>query len=162
MPVQVVNSSTKVYLAKFGPAKVFGREEVDKREQLSDTEAVAWFDRVWRTRFVSAMDRAQHCELESVLAKVPTASHIFISREAEHRELLVANCLFIAQLVDSDSCDQLWFIPSTSGDPRTLYVKFDTIEERRKFENIAQQLGWKDNELGLQLIRDFVAKIDRR
>lgn len=160
MRLRVTNASAKIYLARKGPAKVFG-EEVDRRETFSDEAAVAHFDRIWESKFTGPMSRAQRCEVEAVLAKIPTGAHQFVEREAEHLEFKVANCLFIAQLRSPEECDQLWFISSTSGDPRTLYVRFDTVDERRAFERLAAQLGWKDCELGLQLIRDFACKFER-
>jgi hypothetical protein len=31
-------------------------------------------------------------------------------------------CSFIAQLIGLETCDQLWFILSSSGDPRSLFI----------------------------------------
>src|SRR3954471_11013348 len=109
-----------MYLARRGPAKVFGRD-VDSREAFSDSEALARFDSVWSNGLERATRTGVLVEGESVLKKISDTARAFFRRDAVHREFLVSGCLFIAQLTSEDACDQLWFIPSTSGDPRTLY-----------------------------------------
>jgi hypothetical protein len=149
-----------MYLARRGPAKVFGRE-VDQREALGDAEAVSWFDRVWDNGLERSVRTGVDVDAESVLEKLPDPARPFFRRNAGHKEFRASGCLFIAQLPDAGSCDQLWFIPSTSGDPRTLYVNFDTMEEREQFARVASSIGWKDEELGLQLTRDFMRNVVR-
>jgi hypothetical protein len=159
--LQFTNHKQKMYLARHGPSKVFGRE-VDTREALGDSEAAAWFDRVWSNSLERAARDGVPVEAESALDKIPEHSRPYFRRDAEHREFRLSGCLFVAQVQDPNGCDQLWFIPSTSGDPRTLYVNFDTVDEREQFAKVASSLGWKGEELGLQLVRDFVRKVVRR
>jgi hypothetical protein len=154
------NQKQKMYLARRGPTKVFGRD-VDSRETFSDSEALSRFDSVWSNGLERATRTGEPVEGESVLKKIPDSARIFFRRDAVHREFLESGCLFIAQLTAKDACDQLWFIPSTSGDPRTLYVNFDTVEEREQFGRMASSLGWKDEDLGLQLVRDFMRNVAR-
>lgn len=161
MRITFSNESSKVYLAKYGPAKVFGIE-VDQREALSNHDAVAWFDRVWAGGLEEAVRRATPCELSFVREKVPYKSQGFINDSAKHREFTLANCLFIVQLVDATTCDQLWFIPSSSADPRTVYVKFATMDIKRDFDALASKLGWKPEELGEKLLLDFMDTVRRR
>lgn len=161
MRITFSNESSKVFLAKYGPAKVFGIE-VDQREALSNPDAVAWFDRVWAGRLEEAVRRATPCELSFVREKVPFKSQSFIRDSAKHREFTLANCLFIVQLLDASTCDQLWFIPSSSADPRTVYVKFDTMDIKRDFDALASKLGWKPEELGEKLLLDFMETVQRR
>lgn len=149
-----------MYLARRGPAKVFGRE-VDRREVLEDGEAVSWFDQVWNNGLERSARSGVVVDAESVLEKLPDSARYYFRRNAEHREFRASGCLFVAQFPEAGICDQLWFIPSTSGDPRTLYVNFDTVEEREHFARVASSLGWKDEELGLQLVRDFVRNVVR-
>lgn len=160
MSVVFTNPKQKRYLARYGPAKIFGRD-VDAREALGDSEAESRFDHIW----VNGLERAARTgiavEAESVLGKIPDSAKTYFKRSAEHREFVVSGCLFIAQLPKEGACDQLWFVPSTSGDPRTLYVNFDTVEEREQFGMIASNLGWKDEDLGLQLARDFMRNVGR-
>lgn len=161
MRITFSNESSKVFLAKYGPAKVFGIE-VDQREALSNPDAVAWFDRVWTGRLEEAVRKATPCELSFVREKVPFKSQSFIRDGAKHREFTLANCMFIVQLLDASTCDQLWFIPSSSADPRTVYVKFDTMDIKRDFDALASKLGWKPEEIGEKLLLDFMETVQRR
>ena len=155
MKVQCTNDHTKVFLAQHGPPKVFGKE-VDRRERLETAEAIHWFQRIWDGKIEPALKKSTSINADSVLNKVPEQSRTYVNLAADHREFWVSGCLFIAQLVEPQSCDQLWYISSTSGDPRTLYVKFPTVADREKFSEMATRLGWEDEALGLKLVRDFM------
>ena len=63
---------------------------------------------------------------------------------------------------DSTTCDQLWFIPSSSADPRTVYVKFATMDMKRDFDALASKLGWKPEKLGEKLLLDFMETVQQR
>lgn len=158
MLVTFSNDSSKVYLAKHGPPKIFGIE-VDKRESLSQTDAIAWFDDVWKSRLEQAVRYATPCDLSFVKEKVPYKSQNFINENASHREFTLLYCLFIVQMTDASTCDQLWFIPSSSADPRTVYVKFETMDIKREFDALASKLGWKPEKLGEKLLVDFMETI---
>jgi len=155
METQCTNDHTKVFLAQHGPAKVFGKE-VDRREHLAMADAIRWFQRIWDAKIEPALQKGTIISASSVLNKVPEQSRTYVDLAAEHKEFWVSGCLFIAQLTDPHSCDQLWYISSTSGDPRTLYVKFPTVAERERFHEMVAKLGWEDEALGLKLARDFM------
>lgn len=161
MRIAFSNESSKVFLAKWGPSKVFG-VEVDQRERLSDPDAVAWFDRIWQHSLEEAVQRASLCSLSFVREKVPHKSQGFINDRAKHREFTLAYCQFIVQMTDSTTCDQLWFIPSSSADPRTVYVKFATMDIKREFDSLASKLGWKPEKLGEKLLLDFMETVQQR
>jgi hypothetical protein len=158
MPVRFVNQSAKVYLARKGPSSVFGRE-VDQRERLAEEGAVNWFDRVWDLSLCKEVAGAEECDVEFVREHVPPYSQAFINPAEKHRQFRLSGCLFICQLSDPESCDQLWFILSSSGDPRSLFVKFPTVAERAAFDKTADELGWKSEELGLKILRDFLETV---
>ena len=56
---------------------------------------------------------------------------------------------------------QLWRVKSSDEYPKTLFVNFASEEEREEFRQIADSLGWKDEALGLQLLRDFMNVVKR-
>jgi hypothetical protein len=162
MAIRFDNDYTKHWLARKGPPKVFGKD-VDARERLSDAEAVVWFDRVWADQLQRAVEHASFCDIDFVRSKVPKNAQHFIDDAASHREFTLANCIFICQLIDPQTCDQLWFIPSASGDPRTLYVKFDSVPVKEAFDNLAKDLGWtKPEELGEKILLDFLESVSRK
>src|ERR1700722_4291754 len=100
MPITFSNESSKGFLAKWGPSKVFGME-VDQRERLSDADAVAWFDRFWKNSLEEAVRQASPCDLSFVREKVPYKSQGFINDRAKHREFTLSHCQFIVQMTDS-------------------------------------------------------------
>src|SRR6185437_15024720 len=54
--------STKQWLARKGPAKIFGKD-VDRRERLNDAEAIEWFDGIWKATLEAAVRGASPCDL---------------------------------------------------------------------------------------------------
>lgn len=161
MNINFSNDSTKTWLARKGPVKVFGKD-VDKREALSDAKAIEWFDRLWDSTLCSAVRDASPCDIDFVRSKLPFNARGFISEMAKHREFTLAGCQFICQLPEEATCDQLWFIPSTSGDPRTLYVKFQTVPVKEAFDALAMKLGWKPEELGEKILLDFMETVTKK
>jgi hypothetical protein len=158
MKAQCTNDHTKIWLAQRGPAKVFGKD-VDRREHLEIADALRWFQRIWDGKIEPALGRGTAIDADSVLNKVPEQSRAWVNLAADHKEFWVSGCLFIAQLPEPQSCDQLWYISSTSGDPRTLYVKFPSVAERESFHEMAAKLGWNDEALGLKLVRDLMTTL---
>ena len=161
MATHFVNESSRDYLAQKGPPSVFGKE-VDTRERLSKDNAVAWFDRVWDSHLSKAVEEAEECDVDFVRSKVSQHSLPFINPNAAHREFRLSGCMFICQLTDPQTCDQLWFIPSSSADPRILFVKFPTLPDKEAFDSTAAGLGWKPEDLGLKILMDFLDTMRRR
>ena len=162
MRLRFENDSSKQHLARWGPAKIFGMD-VDRREKFNDGEAIVRFDKVWEENLESAVRQASRCDIEFVRTKVAHRAQNFINATAAHREFTLASCLFICQLTDEWTCDQLWFIPSTSGDPRTLYVKFETVPIKEEFDATARRLGWgKPGDLAEKILRDFMESVNRQ
>jgi hypothetical protein len=162
MPINFVNDYTKQWLARKGPTKVFGKD-VDARERLSDADAIKWFDEIWKASLHAVVEQASPCNIDFVRSKVPHYAQNFIDAKANHREFTLANCFFICQLRDPQACDQLWFISSVSGDPRTLYVRFQTVPIKEAFDDLAKRLGWqKPEELGEKILLDFMESVTRK
>src|SRR5271157_347611 len=160
MAIRFVNDRVKTYLAQKGVPSVFGRE-VDIRERLSEADAIAWFDRVWESQLAKEVEASDECDLDFVRSNVlPQAQH-WLRADATHRYVRLANCSFIAQLIDPESCDQLWFILSSSGDPRSLFVKFPTLADKEAFVEAAHELGWRPEDLGLKILTDFLNTVSR-
>lgn len=57
MGIKFDNDYTKQWLARKGPAKVFGKD-VDSRERLTDPQAIDWFDKVWKSSLQQAVEQA--------------------------------------------------------------------------------------------------------
>jgi len=159
--LRFTNDSSRIYLARKGPASVFGRD-VDTRESLPPSDAIALFNRIWTNQVEREITYAPKCSIESVFERLFESAKPYVELDAEHREFRIANCLFIAQLRNATECDELWFVSSSSADPRTLYVKFNTVADHDEFSLVASQHGWNAHELALELLHDFVRKDRRR
>lgn len=153
MTIRIENAYSKHRLAQKGPPKVFGKD-VDHREYLKDAEAIAWFEINWKTKVQAAVRDVSSCDRDSVRNKVPHYAQHFIDASAKHREFTLAACQFICQLTDEETCDQLWFIHSTSGDPPTLYVKLENVSTNETFDDTAKRLRWqRPEELAKKILR---------
>lgn len=97
MKVEFTSEAVKVYLARKGPPKVFG-EDVDRRERLTEPEAIKWFDERWEGLILPAVLKADRIDIDSVREKVPFKSRGFIRDSADHREFRLHGCHFICQL----------------------------------------------------------------
>ncbi|MEL6166417.1 MAG: hypothetical protein AAFR37_22635, partial [Cyanobacteria bacterium J06628_3] len=86
--------------------------------------------------------------------------HAFIDSEQEHRTFHYKNAEFISQLQTLENTKykltQLWRVTSSDEHPLTLFIKFSNIEEKECFESLAKSLKKKEEELGLQLIHNFM------
>jgi hypothetical protein len=70
MRIRFENVSTKRFLARKGPAKVFGKN-VDAGERQGDAEAIEWFDQVWTPALQREVAQAKPCETDFVRSKLP-------------------------------------------------------------------------------------------
>lgn len=165
----IVEPLTKCRLAKSSysiPNRLFKEEEAEKRKSLTDEELIKIFDEVWIKYLKNAMEISDPCDLMGVRNKLHKKCQDYIDKNQEHRNfrLQVFNLDFIAQLKKlSDQkyeLTQLWFIPSRDYDPRCIPVCFANIEEKKQFQTIADKLNWDASQLALELIRDFMKKVD--
>lgn len=153
------NRPQKIHLARFGYHPLFGKD-VDIREKMSDEEALRRFDQIWERELRNALLEADRCDPEDALRKLHEKEKPYFDKTQEHREFVCRDGLFVAQLKQLVSemyeLTQLWFIRSSNVDPRTLFIKFDTVPERNRFHELAEQLRWDDYDLGKQILLDFM------
>jgi hypothetical protein len=160
-----VEDTTKARLAKWGPNKLFG--DPDERKALPEPDLERLFDRVWQHELRHAVEEAEPCDPDDALSRLTEREREFFDRDQEHRQFRLPekNIEFVAQLrpVADGTVEltQLWRISSTDLNPKTLYVTFATTKERAAFRQLAAKLGWNDEDLGLQLVKDFMAKVER-
>ena len=86
--------------------------------------------------------------------------HTYVDREQEHRSFHYLKAEFITQLEKLEKnkhrLTQLWRVASSDNHPKTLFVNFDSIEEKEQFDELANKLGFNAEQLGLKIIRNFV------
>jgi hypothetical protein len=170
MSIQVEEPYKVIFARVLGPNKLFeGYANVDQRKRMSDQELAAIFDRVWESRLKEAVSRADVYESsQQAYERLPERYRQYFEFDQEHRyfRLQDLNIDFIAQLKKSDEngwkLTQLWMIPSSDINPKTLYVTFETVEERKQFKRLATKLGRNDQELGLQLVLEFMRKFPEK
>lgn len=166
MPIKIEDQH-KIRIAKWGANKLFG--DPDKRKnEMSDEQLIKLFDSVWDGILKSAVISADNCDSNEAYERISVKERNFFDFGQEHRQFRLKdlNVEFIAQLEslpDSEqSLTQLWRISSTDINPKTLYVTFETVEERKRFKELANSLGWHDENLGLNLVLDFMAKFPKK
>lgn len=159
-----VSDDVKSTLAKYGPNKLFG-DDVDDRKKLPHLDAVRLFNRVWNTVLAVAIETAEKCDSDDAKQRLTFSQQQYFKSSQEHRSFRMQNlnAEFIVQLARGEGdhtyeLTQLWRVSSSDTHPKTLFVTFDTVEQRERFKTLAQNLGIKDEDLGLQLVLDFMAK----
>jgi hypothetical protein len=158
-----IDSVTKARIVKYGPVRTFG--DYDKRQRMSEGEMIAVFDQAWDAGLQGAVNRSHPCTIDVARPKLKENFRSFLDPRQEQRQFRYQEMDFIAQLKriseSEQELTQLWKIQSGDDHPKTLWVTFDSIEERQEFAAVAHGLGWDDEELGLELLRDFMTKIKR-
>lgn len=159
MKVVVKDNQLKKYHARNGYNKIFGMD-VDERKEMSEEQLIERFDDIWHGALLRAIVGADKCSALDAKKKLRANQRQYFVDTQEHREFLLEQGLFIAQLQSSLSEEleltQLWFVRSSDSDPRVLYIRFDTASEREEFRKLAQNLRWVDEELGKRLVLDFM------
>ena len=158
-----VQNDTKIRIAKSGPVRTFG--DYDKRKQMTDEQLVEVCDHAWAAGLENAVARSLPCEFEVARARLKGRQQEFLNIHQEQRQFRYQEMEFIVQMTPSEEgsseLTQLWKVQSGDDHPKTLFVTFPKVEERRRFAAVATELGWGDEQLGLALVRDFMEKLDR-
>ncbi|MDB5339504.1 MAG: hypothetical protein JWN70_5123 [Planctomycetaceae bacterium] len=162
-----VSEDVKRNLARFGPNKLFG-DDVDERKKLTDEQEIALFDRVWKAKLEAAIQSAERCDSDEAKQRLTFSQQQYFRASQEHRSFRMQqlNAEFVVQLLPSEGNNfkdtyeltQLWRVSSSDTHPKTLFVTFDTVEQREQFKHLAGRLGIKDVDLGLHLVMDFMTK----
>lgn len=158
-----VDRDAKTRIARGGPVRLFG--DWDRRRDMSEDGLAAVFDAAWSQGLEQAVQRGKSAEIDFVRSRLTEKQRPFLHSEAELRVFRFQAIEFVAQIENGDGgqqfLTQLWKIQSGDDHPKTLFVNFDTVQEREQFRELALRHGWNDEELALSLIRDFVDKLSR-
>ena len=158
----VIRPETKVRIVRIGPVRTFG--EYEKRQDMAESALVELFDGVWANGLESAVGRSLPCEYDAARSRLKGKQLDFLREHEEQRQFPFQRMDFIVQLKETatDDCKevtQLWKTQSGDDHPKTIWVTFDSVEERQKFRDCANELGWHDETLALALLRDFMDKL---
>lgn len=157
-----IEESTKVRIARIGPVRTFG--DFDSRKKLNSTQLATLFDEKWDAGLSQAIERSLPCEFDVAQSRLQGKQKEFVDPNQEQRQFRFQSMDFIVQLDNQSKkpkeLTQLWKVQSGDDHPKTLWVTFDTVAERKRFKAIADFLRKNDDALGLEIIRDFMAKFD--
>jgi hypothetical protein len=158
-----IDNVTKARIVKYGPVRTFG--DYDKRQRMNEGEMISVFDQAWNAGLHGVVSRSHPCTIEVARPKLKENFRSFLDPRQEQRQFRYQEMDFIVQLKQTSESEQeitqLWKIQSGDDHPKTLWVTFDSVEDRQEFAAVAHGLGWDDEELGLELLRDFMRKIKR-
>lgn len=157
-----IEEETKARIARIGPVRTFG--DYDSRKKLNDAELAKLFDEKWKLGLRQAVENSLPCEFDVAQSRLQGKQKDFVDPDQEQRQFRFQSMDFIVQFDQQSGDDreltQLWKVQSGDDHPKTLWVTFDTVEERQRFKAIADHLLKHDEALGLEIIRDFMAKFD--
>lgn len=155
VPLKITTAVMRFH-GRQGPNKVFG-EDVDARKKFDDENAENRFIKCWQAGLSDAVDSAKAVGSDIVREALSDRYLRFFDEQAEHRIFRYAGLQFIAQVLHG-TLNQLWYVPAIDNNPKLLRVVFETVAERDAFRQLANRLGWDDQQLGLALVRDFAHK----
>jgi hypothetical protein len=163
----IVEQPTRVRIALYGPNRLFG-DYKDRKELNTSPEGRAELERrfvqSWNAGLESAVRGADACTPAWARERLTDDQKKYLDDAQEHRRFRHENMEFIVQLRKRQNeveVTQLWKIPSGDDYPRVLWITFETVEEKTAFVNVASDLGYSAEDLGLELIRDFIKKFQR-
>jgi hypothetical protein len=157
-----IEEETKARIARIGPVRTFGNYDI--RNKLNDTELAKLFDEKWELGLQQAVENSLPCEFDVAQSRLQGKQKEWVDPDQEQRQFRFQSMDFIVQF-DQQSGDgreltQLWKVQSGDDHPKTLWVTFDTVAERKRFRAIADHLRKHDEAFGLEIVRDFMAKFD--
>lgn len=149
----------KIYFIRPKRYHIFGTD-FERRDNMTDDEAVRCFDDVWEREIKNGILNGDVVAPEEALGLLSEQSKHYLNKHHEHRKFKLAEAVFVAQLnASTDGVrihNQLWPVPARNYDTRTLYVTFPTQDERDAWNDLAEQLGYEPEELGLRALRGFL------
>jgi hypothetical protein len=157
-----VKGNTKILIAKSGPVRTFG--DYDGRKKMQPEELVRLFDNAWASGLDAAIARSQPCELEVARGRLKGDQRNHLRSSEEQRQFRYQEMEFIAQLKPAGGTGheltQLWKVQSGDDYPKTIFVTFETVQQRQRFKDIAARLGLPEEPLALSILLDFMSKFD--
>lgn len=157
-----VPASAKVRIARSGPNRLFG--DFDKRMVADDEELISIFDKQWGAGLCHAVEHSLLCDFEAARIRLQGRQCGFVDADQEQRQFRYQYMEFIVQFRMSSGSKreltQLWKVQSGDDHPKTLWINFDSVDERTLFTSIADHLHKKDEVLGLEILRDFMRKFE--
>lgn len=164
-----VEDEQKVVLAKYGANKLFGDDPDKRQKEMSKDDLTKLFDQVWDNTLKRVVMTAEVCDAKEAYDRLSTQEQKkYFDLKQQHRQFRLKDLSieFIAQLnsisPDNWTLTQLWRVASTDTNPKTLYITFESVEQRKRFAALASNLGKTDEALGFQLIMDFAAKFPEK
>lgn len=153
-----IPAAQKTYFIRPARHHVFGTD-FEERDNMTDQEAIARFDKVWSEQLSGVILSGDVISHEDAMGLISEKSRTFCSSNQQHRRFRAAGTVFVAQ-VDTHASPwrntQLWAVPAKNWDTRTLFVTFETQEERDRWQQLAIRRRKQPEELGLEVLLQFM------
>ena len=155
-----IQSGLKSTHVKGGDANVFGMDSPQRRS-FNQEECEQRFTKVWADKLEPELRRATPITLEAARELLDPKLHSNLRSGYEYRQFVSENAHFLARLSrDGSLCDQLWSI-GAHVDPARLSVLFRSVDAKRRFDEVAKQLGWEPKWLAEKLLCNFIETVQR-
>lgn len=145
-----ISPKQKEYFVKTGKNHAFGID-FEIRELMEMEEIVKRFDKVWNEELSKRIEGGEAIESEDVKRRVGEKSRGFVRTASLHKEFRFSGALWIAQVTD-DSNDQLWIVPKSEYDTRSIVATFKTQEQRDDFAALAQRHGIAEQDYARRIL----------
>lgn len=165
-----IEYNLKVMFARYSwalPNKLFSDDIAVKRETLEEGELVKLFNSIWEKKLKNAAKKASICPAERAIKELTKGQKEYFENNQEHREIFLEeqHLKFIIQLKELSEekfqLTQIWYINYPDKNLKTLFINFQTVEEKQQFQRLAEILEFNDEELGKKLILSFIKKFNK-
>ncbi|MBP0017762.1 MAG: hypothetical protein J7647_09405 [Cyanobacteria bacterium SBLK] len=153
-----INEKIKLSHIRGGDALIFGKDS-DVRRKLSDTDALKRFSEIWPS-FEPEIENAPEITQEEAKELLEERYCSFVQSQYSFKQFSLNQVPFVVRITREGVCDQLWSL-GAHRDPTRLCIYFEKIEDKKKFDAIANQLQWDSQKLARQLCIDFMQKIQQ-
>lgn len=153
-----ISRRQKIYFIRPSRYHLFGTD-FENRDSMADDEAVLRFDQIWEAKIRNAIVEGDIIEYDDVLGLIAEHSRGYCHRDQEHRKFRLEGTVFVAQIKkagESYSHNQMWPVPAKNYDTRTLFVTFQSQNDRTEWNRLAARLGYDPEELGLRALQAFL------
>lgn len=168
-----IENPTKANIVRYGSFSLFGK---DKTQLTTEEELVKRFDEIWDSglgkKFEEAFQEKRTVEPDIVRNRIKeqvkkSENMVKTVRDTEHLYEFTFKALCVAQLIPQEKPDdfimeRLWSFTYSDSPPELFCFHFNTLEEKKQFEELAQRIGQNSRQFAKSIILDRIQVISQQ
>jgi hypothetical protein len=167
-----IDKQTKANIVRYGSFNLFGQ---DKKQLTDEDDLVKRFDEVWNSglsnKFEEALREKRTVEPDVVRNRMweqkKPESMVKSVRDTEHLYEFTFKALCVVQLMPLEkrgdlALERLWTFTYSDSPPELFCFHFNTVEEKRQFEQLAQKVGQNSRQFAKNIIIERMEAISQQ